>query len=763
MAASASSAKDTPDIPLQARRAWQAWREATKENREAEEESLGFWVGGESQWRPSEIANRRANNRPYVSINRCKPAVDQIENEARSNPPGPEAYPVGNGAEKDGADILEGLIREYEYRSRAVDAYVTSLRYAAAGGSGCFELATEYRGGRSMEQCITVREIEDPAMVFSDPNARARHRQDQMVAGKIRILTREQILEQYPKANLKIFTRGLIDRAAGWMQDVRPQRWTSADRTSFVEWTGNAKAEGPYYICEFYKVGIKKEKLFVCTDHINRYEDEPLPPGVAVKLDKHGEPLMRIDPIRTVTKHVVTALDELVEPTVWYGDIIPLFWVMGPEIYIRGKLHRLSLISAAMGPQRSLNYTATSMNEIVGLMTKAPFVGSVGQFDVTNAQGFNPWENTNNQVWAYLEVKTTWSINPTTKVAERDPAPMRNQWEAPIARLFEALQFWGEQIKAATSVFFDPSIQSIKNAQSGEAIKALQQQTNIGTLNWQNSLHSAVELSYGQVRIIFRKILDGQRVVTIVRPDSAHETLEINREFPAGAIDPDTGKAPKTNSIMGEFAIRVTADGSFKNRNNEAINRLMEFIKIAPQVLGAPGIAGQFLRMIGEGNPEVEQMADALMPAGSGNETPAQVGMQLQQEQQKTQALTVIVQKLQQALAAKLPEIEAKKLMNAMDNLTRIHVAEITASKDADNAEAERQAAFLESMMGMAHEAGIQAKEHEHQEGLQADQQQAAAESQDSAQQHATESQESDQEAEMERWGEQESEGDTSA
>lgn len=753
MAASAQ-AKEAEDIPLLARRCWFAYRTATQDTRKAEEESLGFWVGGEKQWLPAEIANRKGNNRPYTSIPRCKPAVDQIENEARNNPPGPEAYPVGSGADKDGADILEGLIREYTYRSDGDNARINALRYAAAGGSGCWELGTEYRP-RSLEQQLTVKEIEDPAMVFCDPNARLRHREDAMWQGKIRILTKEQVKEQYPQANLKIFNRGFIDRAAGWMQDA--VRWRSEDRSTLVEWTGGAAQEGPYYVCEFWRVTIEKKKLFVCTDNINRYEDEPMPAGVAVKLDRDGEPLQRIDPIRKITKYTVTALDELCEPVEWYGDIIPIFWVMGPEIYIKGKLHRLSLISGAIGPQRSLNYTATSMNEIVGLMTKSPFVGWQGQFDVTNAQGFNPWESTNTQVWAYLEVKPTWAINPSTKVAEMLPPPQRNQWEAPIARLFEALNFWGEMIKAATSVYFDPSTQSARDAQSGEAIKALQNQTNIGTLGWQDALRSATACEYRQAAKILPQIMDGPRVVTIVRPDSQHETVEINREFPEGTLDLETNQPKKRNSILGEFSLRVTAGPSFETRNEAAIEKMMEFIKVAPQILGAPGIAGQFLRMIGEGNPEVEQMADALMPGQPGEQTPAQVGMQLQQEKQKTQALTVIVQKLQQALAAKLPEIEAKKMMNALDNLTKIHVAEITASKDADDANAERQASFLESMLGMAHEAAMQAVDHEHEAGLQQSQQDAAAQAQASDQAHGLVTQANDQAV-----AQQEPEGDTS-
>jgi hypothetical protein len=723
------------DIPLMARRAWYAWRTANKEQREAEEESLGMWVGGDKQWRPSEIASRTANNRPYTSINRCKPAVDQVENEAASNPPGPEAYPVGNGADKDGCDVIEGLIREYEYRTDAANSRMTALRYAMAGGSGVYEMCTDYRSGRSMEQCFGLKEIEDPATVFSDPNARMRHRQDQMVGGRIRRFSKAQIEEQYPDANLKIFNRGLIDRAAGWMQDAFPISWKSQNATSLAEWINPTADE--YYVCEFYRVTIEKVKLFLYSDDIIRYEDEPVPPGVTIRLDSDNEPISRTDSRRRIMKHVVTALDELVEPAEWPGEIIPLIWLLGPEIYIKGKLYRLSLISGAIGAQRSLNYTATSMNEIVGLMTKSPFVGWEGQFDITNAQGFNPWETSNTQVYAYMEVKPTWAINPTTNVAELLSMPQRNIWEAPIARLFEALTFWGEQIKAATSIFFDPTQQSARDVQSGEAIKALQAQTNIGTSGWQKTLQSACTLEYQEARKIFRKIYDGPRVVTIVQPDSKHELAWINQNFQPGEIDPRTKKQGKNNDIVaGEFSIRVTAGPSYKDRVDKALNKILEFIKVDPAILQAPGVAAQLLRMIGEGSPEVEQMADSLTPGGGEEATPDQMRAQLAQATQANQQLKMLAQQLHQAIEAKLPQIEADKWKARLDALTKIRVAEINASKDADHMNADREAAAIESLLGMAHETAMQATEHEHARGLAETQQETALAQQAGQQAH---------------------------
>ncbi len=144
----------------------------------------------------------------------------------------------------------------------------------------------------------------------------------------------------------------------------------------------------------------------------------------------------------------------------------------------------------------------------------------------------------------------------------------------------------------------------------------------------------------------------------------------------------------------------------------------MNLIKAAPQIMGAPGIAGQILRMLGEGNPLVEQMADALTPGGDGEEqTPAQLSSQLQQANVKLQQVTQFAQQLHQAIQAKLPEIEQKKWSDALKALTSIRVAEINASKDADNANADRAADHLSDLLGWAHDAAMQATEHEHQRG----------------------------------------------
>lgn len=704
-----------------------------------------MWVGGKLQWRPGECESREGNNRPWMSINRCKPAVDQVENEARNNPPGPEAYPVGGTtSDSDGSDILEGLIREYEYRSDAKTAYLLGLRYAAAGGRGVFEMGTEYAGARTLEQQIIIKSAPDPAVFFYDPNAVLPNREDSMWGGKIRRLTRQQLIEEYG-TKLKVLNRSAIGemtgKFGGWMADAFGWK---GDWASTNIWTGSGQSQGPFYVCEFYLVTIRTEKLQLWSDNILRYESETVPDNGATLKFEDDKPIGREDQRRIVTKYVVTALD-MIKKTPWYGDMVPHFWVMGPEIWIDGKLYRLSLIANAIDAQRGLNFSATSIAEILGRMTKSPIIGWEGQFDVTNAQGFNGWNASNTQMVPYLEVKPVFAIDRVTGASQLLPAPQPNLWEAPIVRVMEAANFFGEQIKAATAVFFEPSLLHAKDAQSGLAIKALQSQSNIGTLNWQDQTNRAIALSYEQARLVFKKIYSGERVRTIVRADSQTENATINKIFPSEThtLEPggkyrhkQTGKLEATNNISdGDFGVRVTVGPSVKDRTDKSIQTLTEVFKIVPQLLQAPQVAARFLRMVGEGNPEVEAIADGLAP-NSDQTSPDQLQAQLQSTQEQLKQVTGFAQQLHQAIQEKMPELEQKKWSDALKAFTSVRVAEITASKDTDNAKADNEASLLETLLGFAHDAATQATDHEHEQGMQESQQQAAAEGQHSDQDH---------------------------
>ena len=728
------------DMPRFVRRCFDRYRVATEDIRKAREESTGFYIGGDLQWPAGDAQNRRANGRPVVTVNRLKPAVDQVVNESIQNPPGPQIHPIGDGADKDGADIQSGLIREVEYRSNAKVAYKTSMKNACAGGEGCIEITTNYVSDRSMEQELWIREVQDMDSVFIDPNAQEYGRQDARWGGKIRVLSRDQYIEEFG-ANRNILKRGMLDSALGWMQGALQDTFRGlglegwygwSNQGSINMWTGGGANEGPYYICEFYYVTHEMRELTLYSDNILRFDNEEVPSGVTPKENEDGN-VKRQSPKRVVTKYVVDAI-EMLRKTEWPGTMIPYFWLFGPEMYHKGKLHRQSLITNGQDPNRMLNYSMASIMEIIGAMTRTPWVGWLGQFDIPNAQrGSSPWYTSNQEVHPFLEVNPVWAAPPDGGgPAQLLPFPQKNTWEAPVSRLLEVANFAGEAIKGATSVFFEPSINSAQAAQSGSAIKALQQQSNIGTVNWQEAQRDQVALMYREMGIIFPKIYDGPRVRTIVKPDNSHEIIEINREFPEGT--PDEEKK-KNNSITGRYAYYVTAGPSFETRNDESIAMLTDVLKIAPNLAQIPGFIGRFVKLVGQGNPIVEQMADSISPPQNGQVTPEQIQGLLSQEQQKNQVLMAEMQKLSQVVQQKQIESKTKIETASIAGLASIRAAEIKAG--VDKADIDTRA--FESMIGMAHDAASDHMDREHEANLQQLQQQHAIAQQQLAGQQAQE------------------------
>ncbi len=691
-------------LPVFVRRCWNAWRKANVRIRDEEKERLGFYVGGELQWRDSEITKRKAAGRPFITINKCKPAVDQIEGDVRLNPPGPQCKPVGENEHAPAPDIIEGLIREVEYRSMAEVADSTAVKYSAISGYGVIELQTEYSNERDDQQRLVLKSCEDPGIVFFDPKARMANRQDAKWAGKICMYSADEYIMAFGKR--RVLEPGGVQQAQGWLADA--MGIGTEDTQILMEWTGarddgDGRWRGPFYVCEFYMVEEEQRTSRLYDDKLWYFDDEKIPEGVErVKGDGVNE---RKSPKRTIKKYLVDAL-EVLDETEWPGTLIPLFPVLGPEIYIEGKLHRLSLISPGMDANRALNYVATTATEIAGLTNKAGFVGYKGQFDDPR------WQDCNSEVYAYLEVTPVFATNEMGQQVILPP-PQKSQWEAPIQWLLALGSFFTEQFKAVTSMY-SSSLGEEKGDQSGKAIEQLRSESNVGNFSYADNLHRTKTIIYQQMCVIFPKIMTGPQVVAIVRPDSQHEMVAINQIFPEDGIDPKTGKKGKRNKLaLGEYSVRVVAGPNFQTRQDQAMQMLLEAIKINPAILQNPAVTAKIIRMIGQGNPEMEGIADLISPSQTDEMTPQQMHQALQMAQSQSQQQQQTIQKLAQILAEKMPEIQAKERQNVRDNLTRIVTAQITASKDTDIANADREAAQLENMLGMAHERGTQAEDHQ--------------------------------------------------
>ena len=129
------------------------------------------------------------------------------------------------------------------------------------------------------------------------------------------------------------------------------------------------------------------------------------------------------------------------------------------------------------------------------------------------------------------------------------------------------------------------------------------------------------------------------------------------------------------------------------------------------------------------------EFADKVDPPQKGGpQIPQAVQQQLEMEGKLIDTLTKEVHDLKDVLERKEAEAESKKWIAKLEALTRIRVAEISASKDLDKAAADREAAMLEQQMEQAHDAGMASMQMHH-----ANQQQAIDQEHEQAMQESAE------------------------
>ena len=105
-------------------------------------EDLEFLEG--SQWPQKAVIDRANSGRPALVMNRMDQFVQHICNAQRQNRVSGRVFPVDDQADPDTAEVIQGLIRNIEYQSKANFAYDTAAFYAVAMGFGFYRGNTTY-------------------------------------------------------------------------------------------------------------------------------------------------------------------------------------------------------------------------------------------------------------------------------------------------------------------------------------------------------------------------------------------------------------------------------------------------------------------------------------------------------------------------------------------------------------------------------------------------------------------------------------------
>jgi hypothetical protein len=615
-----------------ARERFTAAEEAESEMRRLAEEDIRFRAG--EQWDPGVLAQRTQDNRPALVINRLPQYERQITNEQRQSKPAIQVSPVDSGADKDTAEVLQGLIRHIEYDSGADVAYDTALTCAVRGGFGYVRLVTEYEGEGSFDQALKIKRVRDPFSVYLDPSAQEQDASDANWGFVVDDgMSKEAFKAEYPDCEAS---------AGGW-----------GNRT-------NLNGHSCQVVEYFYREREADELLRLqqttpVQDELGNVTQAPVgEPFIVFKSDAQAQPerfagcvVLEARPThRMRVRWAKIAGSEVVDETEFPSKWIPIIPVLGDELWVRGRRILEGVVRHAKDPQRMYNYWSSSATETIALAPRAPWIGYEGQF----AGHEKKWAQAATKNFAYLEVR------PVTVDGKPAPLPQRNAFEAPIMGMSQMLMMASDDMKATTGIY-DAALGNKSNEQTGRAILARQQQSQVSSLHFSDNLSRALR-HLGRILVdAIPRVYDGPRVVRVLGEDRTEKMVGVN-----GAEAQNQERAFALDT--GKYDVTVSMGPSYASKRQEAAATSMEFIRVYPD---AAPLIGDLLaeNMDWPGAKKMAERLKKMLPPGIAEPDPDQkvdpgaLMHQLQRSHQMVEQMTQQLNVLSEDLEKKTLELQS--------------------------------------------------------------------------------------------------------
>lgn len=624
------------------------------------------------QWRQEDVDQRQSEGRPCLTINRLPAFAKQVTNDARMNRASIHIQPVGNGADREVADVQSDLIRGIEVRSQADQVYETAFNFAVNCGVGYFRINVDYACEDEWDQDIFLERIDNPFSVYGDYESKEATSID---------WNRAYVTDWYSKAKFEAKfgkdrkATGIGIRDEGW-----DENWFSDKRIRVAErWF---RDEVPAMLVKLSDGSVMLDSEF------ERQAEFLIAQGITVKDER---------PTKTykVGQRIMNGV-EILEENEWLGKYIPIVPMYGEEVNVAGKRHFISLIRRAKDPQRLYNYQRTLAAELGGLQPKAPWIGPKGAFDSDHAR----WATANRQAHPYLE----WDPVPEAAGA----SPQRQPFLPPHPGVMQEALMASDDMKAVMGIF-DASLGAKGNETSGKAIIARQREGDTSTFDFLDNRNRSVEHGGRIILDLIPRIYTAERILRCIQEDDEPYVIPVNQpavqEHQLAAImegkpvpeKPEEGRpkyvplpqqlppmspeqAKQLEAVTkvfdlttGRYDVMVTAGPGFNTRREEAATQMMEFIRVFPQ---AAGLIGDLLakNLDWPGADKVAERLKAMVPPqarGQVDPMVAQLQQMLQTQDAQAKQAVATLQKQIEELQRQVKDKQAETQVKAFEAETR--------------------------------------------------------------------------------------------
>lgn len=655
-----ASSKAEKDLIATAKGRYKLAEEAERNIRREAKIDLEFAAG--QQWEAQDINQRNAmgmgNRRPCLTFNKLTGPINQVANQARMNKPDLEVLPADLSGDVDTAQVIEGMIRQIEYSSKADQVYETSLDQSTKGSFGYFKVITRYCGNKTFDQELRIERVINPFAILIDPFAKEADKSDMRWAFELEWIPRDEYKDQF--GNTEVAKMNFFDGGTN-----PAPNWITKEGVLIAKY---------WYVDIEVKtlVGIKWPDGAETSQYLEDLPEQ-MPPGVTFATDENGDRKEREDEIRHVKMCRLNGV-EILDETDWKGQWIPILATLGEEMYIENTRYLFSLIRFARDPQRLYNFYRSSEAETVMLGTKAPWVGVKGAFKDPR------WATANVIPWSYLEYE------PLDIAGNTVPMPQRNLAEPPIQALSIGATQASDDIKATTSVY-DASLGSSSNETSGVAIQRRQGQMELSNFHFVDNLNRAI-LQCGAILCdLIPKIYDTPREVRILGADMTEKIVKVNQRY-----RDEQGNERCYDLQNGQYDVRLKIGPTFKNQQEKTESQLLELARVYPPLMQVAGDV-VFDNLNFNGADKIAERLRRSMPPGlvdeGADKKPAEVlAQQNQQQSQAIEQLTAALNKANDDIRGKRIEAESNERIELMKIESSDRQAALKAQVDLVKTEA---------------------------------------------------------------------------
>lgn len=651
--------KALQDLHMAALKQFEEIEDREHDQRELAIEDSIFINVEDGQW--DDKAKETRKDRPRYTIDRTSPAIDQLVGDQRQNRTSIKVKPTTGGADKEGADVLSGLIRNIEERSKATQAYDTAYDETITGGFGGWRVLTEFNDDDSFEQDIFIKPIKSAATSLYFGRAEEYDKRDAKVAFLITDIDKEEFIRDNPNLATTDFSNNLYTESycSGWFEE-------------------NTMRIAEYWV----KTPITKNIALLSDGRvIDRDEEEKV-------LDEMKDLGVEIVKERSVKSHKVQMYKmngaEIYEgPFEWAGKFIPLIPEFGKVAVVDGKEYVRGLVRKAKDSQRIYNYETSTKVEIGALTPLDPYF-----YTPTQADGFKP---------EYENFRTSNSpFMPYNPDPEAPGPPQRAGAPSVQTAMMDSIRQAESDIFMVTGMG-PPALGLNPGLQSGVALKRQDEKGDRGSFIFSDNLAKSIQYTGDILLDLIPKIYDTERVVRVLNLDGSSKEVEINKkaidELNQPLVDQETGEQVIVNDLSkGKYESTVDTGPAYSTQREESAAQLIELAAASPRFEAiATDLIAKNLNVL-ESEELTKRIRKGMIIEGVVDPTDEEVEEfdLLNQPEPPPDPQMVLVQQQQEVEAARL-QLDRDKLQLEEDKAA----AELD-DKDADRQLKERELALKE-------------------------------------------------------------------